>query len=500
MSLADAFPFGTNLWSLAQVVESLEKNRLQNQPAHPMHRWRGESGEWYWFSVFGLNEFYDFDGIVYIITRARPDGYFDPLYIGQSGQGGVRLSRHEKMPQARRLGATHVQVHFCGSETARFSTETDLRRLHHTPLNGQPTPALALGALAALSSLSNPAPSVPSGVLAALSSLSNPVPSVPLSMLVPQTKVRSRSSWNDRMTHWERPASDSEELTINRAANMVSSAISNNRWLNDQGVTILPQGSYYNNTNVRLEADMDLRALHPDILVEYASGVDVNAARAALALYDTGRTFRDVAQEMRRHIISDLTKKFGSSSIDASGNKAIRLKKQPGSRADVDIVQAFRYFWVMHNPSLLTSHVEEGIAILGKDGAWTHNFPEQHHANGIAKRARTKHRFKRNVRILKRLRDELVEERQLVSKQVASFLIECLVYAVEDEHFLFETDERYDRALRILSRMGECLNDSNWVTNATEINEIKYLFRLGQPWTVDDAKAFVLAARRRIEA
>jgi hypothetical protein len=139
------------------------------------------------------------------------------------------------------------------------------------------------------------------------------------------------------------------------------------------------------------------------------------------------------------------------------------------------------------------------VAILGQDGTWTHNFPEQHHANGIAKRGRTKHRFKRNVRIFKRLRDELVDANQLAPKQAPSFLIECLTSAVEDEYFLVETDDRYDRALRTIP-YGECLNDSNWIMNATEINEIKYLFRPTQPWTVDDAKAFVLAARRRIEA
>ena len=63
-----------------------------------------------------------------------------------------------------------------------------------------------------------------------------------------------------------------------------------------------------------------------------------------------------------------------------------------------------------------------------------------------------------------------------------------------------EADERYDRALRILSRMDALLRDDNWVRNATEINAIKYLFRPTQLWTVDDAKAFVRAARLRMTA
>jgi hypothetical protein len=195
-----------------------------------------------------------------------------------------------------------------------------------------------------------------------------------------------------------------------------------------------------------------------------------------------------------------LSKKFGASNVDSSGNKAIRLKKQPGSRADVDIVSTFRLYWVMWDSIASKYHVEEGIAIFGKDAKWTYNFPEQHHATGIAKRARTKHRFKRNVRIFKRLRDELVDTYQIGPKQAPSFLIECLTYAVEDEYFLVEADDRYDRALRILSRMDDLLYDANWVRNMTEINGIKYLFRPTQPWTVDDAKAFVRTARLRMTA
>jgi hypothetical protein len=32
--------------------------------------------------------------------------------------------------------------------------------------------------------------------------------------------------------------------------------------------------------------------------------------------------------------------------LDGDGNKAIRLKKLPGSRADVDIVPVFNYIWM----------------------------------------------------------------------------------------------------------------------------------------------------------
>ena len=310
---------------------------------------------------------------------------------------------------------------------------------------------------------------------------------------------RSRSDWNDRLTYWERPASDSEEVQINRAANMVRDNLSENDWLNDAGVRIFAQGSYYNNTNVRQEADMDLRAVHPDIRVEYAPDVVVEYAQNQLCLSDTGRTFAEVVQGMRREITSELSTKFGPLNVDASGNKAIRLKKQPGSRADVDVVPTFQYYWVTWNSFTRSYYVTEGVTILGKNGLWTNNFPEQHHTNGIEKRARTKQRFKKYVRIFKRLRDELVESGQLASKQVPSFLVECLTYAVEDVYFLVEEDDRYDRAHRILARMEGLLNNTSWVSTATEINAVKFLFHRAQPWTIEDAKAFVWAARQRLE-
>jgi hypothetical protein len=80
---------------------------------------------------------------------------------------------------------------------------------------------------------------------------------------------RTRQSWNDRLEHWEKPASDSEEGMIERAAAMTRQVMSANPWFIAERVQIQPQGSYYNNTNVRKESDIDLRAVHPDIYIQY---------------------------------------------------------------------------------------------------------------------------------------------------------------------------------------------------------------------------------------
>ena len=128
----------------------------------------------------------------------------------------------------------------------------------------------------------------------------------------------------------------------------------------------------------------------------------------------------------------------------------------------------------------------KGVAILSSSEQWTINFPEQHSANGIAKRARTAHRFKRVVRVFKRLRSYMEQRDQLPAK-APCFLVECLVYAVEDRYFLVSTDDRYGRVRRIAHRIQEILGDRVKVDAMTGINEIKPLFHPTPGWKHADA-------------
>jgi hypothetical protein len=98
--------------------------------------------------------------------------------------------------------------------------------------------------------------------------------------------------------------------------------------------------------------------------------------------------------------------------------------------------------------------------------------------------------------MLKRLNYEL-EGTGDIPKRLPSFLVECLVYTVEDTYFLIDED-RYDRLLRILGRLYDRLCDNAWTQDATEVNNIKLLFREGQAWTHQQALQFVAAAIGRL--
>ena len=95
-------------------------------------------------------------------------------------------------------------------------------------------------------------------------------------------KSRSRSSWNDRFVHWERPASGTEEAQIERSRAMVLAALNVNTWLRAEGVEVRSQGSYHNNTNVRQDSDMDLCAWHPGIEVMTEPGLSYSEVAPVL--------------------------------------------------------------------------------------------------------------------------------------------------------------------------------------------------------------------------
>ena len=121
-------------------------------------------------------------------------------------------------------------------------------------------------------------------------------------------------------------------------------------------------------------------------------------------------------------------------------------------------------------------------------GTFVFNFPEQHILNGRNKNNRTATRYKRAVRILKRLRSYMKDNFDLFD-EIPSFLIECLVYNCPDAYF---GDADMVEVLRqVLLSLKTDLADENRARQYTEVNDIKLLFHANQGWTGEQAKSFV---------
>ncbi|WP_311272296.1 MULTISPECIES: hypothetical protein [unclassified Rhizobium] len=309
--------------------------------------------------------------------------------------------------------------------------------------------------------------------------------------------VRRRSSWNDRFTHWEKAESTTETIAIERGRSVVQGILEANQGLRSEGVRFVPQGSFTNRTNVRNEADIDLRVQHPLLRIEHEAGVDPASANNAYGYYDVGRTYTQIAGDMRATIAAELKSSLGKSNIDDSGKKAIRVKGVAGSRGEVDVVSCFTLHHIFIPQGAYQYDRIEGVAILGLDGSWTLNYPDQHIANGRLKRTTTNHQFKRIVRIVKRMQSDMIEH-GVITERVPSFLVECLIYLVEDHHFVMNED-RYDRVKRVLNRSLEIISQPRLNLNYyPEINGIKPLFGVKQAWTVEKAHWFLASAIRHL--
>jgi hypothetical protein len=241
---------------------------------------------------------------------------------------------------------------------------------------------------------------------------------------------RRRSEWNDRFSHWERAESTTETDIIMRARNMVQSVLNHDPLLQREKVQVAQQGSFTNRTNVRNEADIDLRVQHPSLKLLFDPNVEQTSAIWSGGYYDYGRTYADISTSLRTTILTTLRRKFGRSNVDDSGKKAIRVHGVEGSRAEVDVVPCFTLHHV-RGGGLMPPYTVEGVAVLSTDNIWAYNYPDHHIENGRKKRTNTGHQFKKVVRTIKRLQSDMIDH-GIAIERIPSFLIECLVYIVED--------------------------------------------------------------------
>lgn len=95
--------------------------------------WTTNRGK-YVYEVHPLNTKFKNVGGNYIFAYLGNGGWY-AVYVGQTNDLGVRLTDHEKQPQAIKNGATHILVHANSSEQARLAEEADIVAFSQPPCN-----------------------------------------------------------------------------------------------------------------------------------------------------------------------------------------------------------------------------------------------------------------------------------------------------------------------------------------------------------------------------
>lgn len=173
------------------------------------------------------------------------------------------------------------------------------------------------------------------------------------------------------------------------------------------------------------------------------------------------------------------------------GNKAFDIHEN-NYRIDADAVACFEYRYYTYRDVYGTYSYRSGTEFFPDNGGEVINYPDQHYDNGVAKNKATGNRFKYITRVLKRLRNEMADNNVAEAEPIASYLIECLVWNCPNEafgHQLYSDDVRYV----IAHTWNETRSDEQckeWV----EVNGLKYLFHVLQPWTRKQANDFLYAA------
>jgi Nucleotidyltransferase domain len=294
----------------------------------------------------------------------------------------------------------------------------------------------------------------------------------------------SESEWESKFRTWMGSASDTEKARREHAESMIRSAIHASSALGQHKVRVFAQGSFRNNTNIPQESDVDICVLCSDTIWTDTTFVP-NFTDAGAGLTPGTYPYGAFKNDVEKALVS----KFGRGYV-VRRNKHFDVV-ETGYRVDGDVVAAFEH----RRYTTQTAYVQPvGTQFYADDATRTVNWPEQHYVNGVAKNTGTSMRFKGVTRILKSLRYEMLDAGLAEAKPISSYLIECLVFNAPKSSF--GHPRVFDDVRDVMANVWTQTKVDATCWDWGEVNEMKYLFRGGQPWTRPQANEFMLAAWR----
>ena len=279
---------------------------------------------------------------------------------------------------------------------------------------------------------------------------------------------------------WRKPPSDTEEAKLTNAENRIRQAIAKSAELKALDITIFGQGSYANDTNVRLESDVDINVCCTSTF--FTQYTKEGVTDKTFGYVSSDLTYDDYKEKVRKALVAE----FGSVNVKVK-NKCFSISEN-STRVKADVVPTFE---LRRFDDAVEGHVIKGVKYISGKSEQIENYPLQHIANGKVKNANTQKRFKRVVRIFKKVRYKMIDDGIRVSSHITSFLLECLVWNVPD--YVFNNNENWTKRVKdaIIYIYGQTENEvkcKEW----GEVSELLYLFRGNRKWTVKDVNDYMI--------
>jgi len=284
--------------------------------------------------------------------------------------------------------------------------------------------------------------------------------------------------WESTFISWSKGPGKTEIDRCENAISAIRGAISISEKLKIRSIHVFLQGSYKNRVNVRQDSDVDIGIVCFDsFFPDYPEGTSAFTFGNVNAHYHYSQ-FKCEVEEA-------LVAKFGYFAVER-GNKAFDIKSN-SYRVEADVAPFFehRRYYKIGKPI-------SGVQLLSDNGGKVINWPDQHYSNGIIKNTLCKRRYKRVVRILKKLCIEMQNKSIDSALFVPGFLIECLVWNVPNKYFAHETytDDVRSSLAFVFNNTQADSDCEEW----TEVSKLKYLFGTDQKWTREQAHNFIADA------
>ena len=287
----------------------------------------------------------------------------------------------------------------------------------------------------------------------------------------------------DTLSGWIAPLTKKEEERAENTIRMVRSALDDCSELRTMSIEVFTQGSFANNTNVRTESDVDVVVMLKSTFYSvYPDGIN-----GSYFGFGPGSISFD---GFRLLVKTALENKFGISSVK-DGNKSIKISENT-YHVKADVVPALQYRNYRVLNSFRADSYVEGIKFYAEDGSEIINYPKRHRENGVRKNKETGRQYKALVRIMKHVKNEMVDQKLIDEKKIASFLIECLVWNLPNSTITsYDTwTETVRQAIITLYNAIKEGRHKSW----SEVSGMFDLFSPKQKWTEQEVELFLLQA------
>lgn len=300
---------------------------------------------------------------------------------------------------------------------------------------------------------------------------------------------KTKRNWESIFALWSQPPGVAEQERCERAEKAIKDAIKSNATLAMKSVRTFVQGSYCNHTNVRQDSDVDVCVLCNDSFFhDLSEGVTPQQVEP---IYPATYKFTEYKNDVGRALIN----KFGHKNV-SRGNKAFNINEN-SYRVDADAAPCFEYRLYYINRFGCLDCYKGTALVVDNTGRLATNFPQQQYENGIEKNKITGKRFKKAVRIIKKLSNEMESNGYASAKSMSSFLIESLVWNSDNSWFNSPSLEVMTRDL--LACLWHCTKEDATCKHWMEENNIKYLFHPTKKWTRANVHQFLQEAWLYIE-